>query len=89
MTSDQLKAFIEKVKADNSLQLRLKTAETDADWVAIAKEEGFTISVEEYKQGTIEITEEEMEGIAGGGTCWIGKTKKVCHFDSQHYIWEC
>jgi predicted ribosomally synthesized peptide with nif11-like leader len=41
MSEEQLKAFIEKVKADSSLQERLKSA-SDADAVvAIAKEAGF------------------------------------------------
>ncbi|WP_115121539.1 Nif11-like leader peptide family natural product precursor [Synechococcus sp. UW105] len=89
MTVDQLKSFIEKVKNDRALQLRLKAVETDADWCAIAKEEGFSISVQDYRKGCDELTDEEMEGIAGGGTCWCGKTKKVCRFDSKDWIWEC
>ena len=73
MSEEQLKAFIEKVKADTSLQEKLKAA-SDADAVvAIAKEAGFSISAEDYAS---ELSDEELEGAAGGGNTngyWGGK----------------
>ena len=66
MSEEQLKAFLEKVKADTSLQEKLNGA-SDADAVvAIAKEEGFMISAEDLKTAQSEISEEELEGAAGG-----------------------
>ena len=63
MSEEQLKAFLEKVKADTSLQEKLKAA-SDADAVvAIAKEAGFSISAEDYAS---ELSDEELEGAAGG-----------------------
>ena len=63
MSEEQLKAFLEKVKADTSLQEKLKAA-SDADGVvAIAKEAGFSISAEDYAS---ELSDEELEGAAGG-----------------------
>ena len=45
---------------------KLKAA-GDADAVvAIAEAEGFVISVEELKKSQAEISEEELEGVAGG-----------------------
>ena len=68
MSEEQLKAFLEKVKADTSLQEKLKAA-VDADAVtAIAKEAGFSISADDLKKAQSEISEEELEGVAGGGT---------------------
>ena len=76
MSEEQLKAFIEKVKADTSLQEKLK-ADADADAVvAIAKEAGFSISADDLKQAqSTELSAEELEGVAGGqgsfcGGCW-------------------
>ena len=47
MSEEQLKAFLEKVKSDTSLQEKLKAA-ADADAVtAIAKEAGFSISADD------------------------------------------
>ena len=66
MSEEQLKAFLEKVKADTSLQEKLKAA-ADADAVtAIAKEEGFSISADDLTKAQSELSEEELEGVAGG-----------------------
>ena len=67
MSEEQLKAFLEKVKADTSLQEKLKAA-SDADAVvAIAKAAGFTITTEVLNSDSqTELTEDELEGVAGG-----------------------
>ena len=68
MSEEQLKAFIEKVKGDTSLQEKLKTA-ADADAVtAIAKEAGFSISADDINKAQSELSDEELEGVAGGVT---------------------
>ena len=71
MSEEQLKAFLEKVKADTSLQEKLKAA-SDADGVvAIAKEAGFKISAEDLKNAQVtELSDEELEGADGGGVAW-------------------
>ena len=67
MSEEQLKAFLEAVKADAGLQEKLNAA-TDADAVvAIAKEVGFVISTGELQRAQAEISEEDLEGVAGGG----------------------
>ena len=66
MSEEQLKAFLEAVKADEDLLEKLKAA-GDADAVVvIAKAAGFLISVDEIKKAQSEISEEELEGVAGG-----------------------
>ncbi|QNI54377.1 nif11-like leader peptide domain protein [Synechococcus sp. BIOS-E4-1] len=66
MSEEQLQAFLEKVKSDNSLQEKLKAA-TESDAVsAIAKEAGFSISADDLKKVQSEVSEEELEGAAGG-----------------------
>ena len=67
MSEEQLKAFLERVKADNSLQEKLKAA---TDWdsvVAIANDAGFMISAIELKKAQSELSEKELEVVAGGG----------------------
>ena len=69
MSEEQLKAFLEKVKADTSLQEKLKAA-SDADAVvAIAKEAGFSISADDLTKAQSEVSDEDLENAAGGG--WI------------------
>ena len=66
MSEEQLKAFLEKVKADTSLQEKLNEA-ADADAVVeIAKEAGFSITAEDMQSSTVELSDEELEGAAGG-----------------------
>jgi len=69
MSEEQLKAFLGAVKADAGLQEKLKAA-ADADAVvAIAKAAGFVIAAEELMKTQEEVSEEEMEGVAGGVWC--------------------
>jgi len=66
MSEEQLKAFIAKVKADTSLQEQLKAE--GADVVAIAKAAGFSITTEELKAHRQNLTDAELERVAGGTT---------------------
>ena len=66
MSEEQLKAFLEKVKADTSLQEKLKAA-ADANAVtAIAKEAGFNVSADDLTKAQSELSDQELEGVAGG-----------------------
>ncbi|WP_114992930.1 Nif11-like leader peptide family natural product precursor [Synechococcus sp. UW179A] len=69
MSEEQLKAFIEKVKADTSLQEKLKAAADSDAVLAIAKEAGFSISADDLTKAQSEISEEGLEGAAGGVPC--------------------
>ena len=67
MSEEQLKAFLEAVKADAGLQGKLKAA-GDADAVlAIAKEAGFVITAEELEWAQAEISQDELAGLIGAG----------------------
>ena len=75
MSEEQLKAFLEKVKGDTSLQEKLKAA-GDADAVlAIAKEAGFMISVGDFKMTQSKTEDDELESAAGG--------KSSCDYGSK------
>ena len=66
MSEEQLKAFLEKVKDDTSLQEKLNSA-SDADAVAaIAKDAGFMISAEDLKKAQSELSDDELEVVLGG-----------------------
>ncbi|WP_114994504.1 Nif11-like leader peptide family natural product precursor [Synechococcus sp. UW179A] len=69
MSEEQLKAFLEKVKADTSLQEKIKAAADANTVVTIAKEAGFSISAEDLKKTHAELTVEELENVTGG-TAW-------------------
>ena len=62
MSEEQLKAFLEKLKVDTSLQEKLKAAADNDAVAAIAQEAGFSISADDLKKAKSEIPEEELEG---------------------------
>ena len=73
MSEEQLKAFLEKVKGDTSLEEKLKAAADANAVLAIAKEAGFSISADDLTKDQSELSEEELEGVAGGfGACEFG-----------------
>ena len=76
MSEEQLKAFLEKVKADTSLQEKLKAAADDNAVVAIAKESGFSISADDLMKADADLSEEELES-ASGGRCIVTRIRPV------------
>ena len=66
MSEEQLKAFLEKVKTDSSLQEKLKAAKDDNAVADIANEAGFSISADDITNSQSELSEEELEGGDGG-----------------------
>lgn len=79
MSEEQLKAFLEAVKADSGLQEKLKAAGDVDAVVAIAKAAGFTISADALK-AQAEVSEQELESVAGG-LCDV--------FQTQQSAWSC
>ena len=82
MSEEQLKAFLEAVKADAGLQEKLKAAAGADVVVVIAKEAGFVISAEIAKEvpGRQELSDEELESAAGGWCNW--KTRDDANHDN-------
>ena len=66
MSEEQLKAFLEKLKGDTSLQEKLKEAKCEGCVVDIAKEAGFSISADDWNKAQSEIEDAELEAAAGG-----------------------
>ena len=68
MSEEQLKAFLEKVQGDTSLQEKLKAEGADfVAIVAIAKAAGFSITTEDLNSHRqVELSDDELEAAAGG-----------------------
>ena len=74
MSEEQLKAFLEAVKADAGLQEKLNAAKDVDAVVAIAKAAGFVVTAEDLKKAQAGVSEEELESVAGGGYIRFGET---------------
>jgi predicted ribosomally synthesized peptide with nif11-like leader len=73
MSEEQLTALLAKLKDDAGLQEKLQgAADLDAA-VTLAKEAGFDVSKSDWlkyqTKETIELSDEELEGVAGGCVC--------------------
>ena len=77
MSEEQLKAFLEKVKADTELQEKLKAAASPEAAMEIAKAAGFAITSEDIQSmqsEPVELSDEDLEGAAGGMECCWART---------------
>ena len=78
MSEEQLKAFLEKVKGDTTLQEQLNAA-TNADVVVeIAKAAGFVISADDWNETQSDVSDEELEAAAGGRFKVKSITERAC-----------
>ena len=66
MSEEQLKAFWDAIQSDSALQQKLQGVTDLGAIVDIAKEAGFTISVEELEQAQKELSDEQLDGATGG-----------------------
>lgn len=66
MSDEQLKAFLDAIKADAGLQQKLKAAADQEEVAVIAKDAGFVVAAEDLKRMQVEISDQELEGVAGG-----------------------
>ena len=67
MSKEQLKAFLEKIKGDTSLQEKLKAADDADAVVAMAKDAGFMISADDLQPSLLRLSEADLEVISGAG----------------------
>ena len=74
MSEEQLAALLAKLKDDAGLQEKLKAAADLDAAIALAKEAGFDVSKADWlkyeAKQTLELSDEELEGVAGGFGCW-------------------
>ena len=68
MSEEQLKAFLAKVKGDESLQEQLRAATSPAVVVSIAEKAGFCLLIEDINSDMI-ISDYELETATGGMAC--------------------
>ena len=90
MSQEQLAALLAKIKEDAGLQETLKgAADLDAA-ITLAKDAGFDVSKADWlkyqAQQTLELSNEELEGVAGGGKADVKKEirRETMYFSFAH-----
>ena len=86
--TDNMKKFLEEASKDQAFVEKLSKAETSEAVIALAKEINFTLTVEDLKskETVSEISDDELEAVAGGDCCFCslggggkhGPTDKTC-----------
>lgn len=85
MSEEQLKAFMEAIKADAGLQEKLRVAADVDAVVAIAKDAGFLICAAEPHHPKAELSDKELEGVAGG-FCGMSDPLPIADNISQYVV---
>ena len=68
MSEERLKAFLEIVKLDESLQVRIKQSSNVHQFVALAKKLGHTFSIDDLKALIDEeLSDDDLNEARGGG----------------------
>ena len=91
MSEEQLTALLAKLKEDAGLQEKLRSAADLDAAIALAKEAGFDISkatwLKYQASQTIELSDEELEGVAGGFVfCALMSAKELA--DTEVHCWD-
>jgi predicted ribosomally synthesized peptide with nif11-like leader len=81
MSDEQLKAFLEHVKADAELQAKLNATENQEAVLEIAKNAGFSLEARHLETFYFEISDEELAEATGGGGC--SQTRPIVNLFSQ------
>ena len=79
MSADQLKLLLEAVQADSSLHEKLNAATSAEEAVAMAKDAGFAISVEEVKLGK-DVSCDQLADLYGGNANQIASLEAGMKF---------
>jgi predicted ribosomally synthesized peptide with nif11-like leader len=90
MSAEQLTAFWAAVEADECLQEKLKGARDADAAVAVAKEAGFDVSkadlLEYQAQQTLELSDEDLEKVAGGNFASAGDYRRFQYNPPPSYF---
>ncbi len=67
MSIESAKAFIESVQTDEEFRERMKDAADKEARIALVNAEGFDFSEEDIKAVKSELSDDELDAVAGGG----------------------
>ena len=68
---DSAKAFIEKMKSDEGFHNRVMAIKGVDERLQFMSSEGFDFTQDEIKQVTEELSDEQLDAVAGGGDGWL------------------
>jgi predicted ribosomally synthesized peptide with nif11-like leader len=82
MSVEHARLFIEKMKSDEAFAKRVMAIEDVAERLACIQSEGFACNEAEIKEVSSELSDEELDGAAGGEWCFLD----FCHTKALYNI---
>ena len=67
MSVESAKLFIEKLKTDEGFAKKVKECKDSEARISLVKESGFDFTIEEIKGIQGELSDDELDAVAGGG----------------------
>lgn len=84
MSKEAVLEFVQKVSADESLEAEIETAiagkqgtEAATAIAGVGSKHGYTFTIEELEAQREELSDEDLEEVAGGGSVSIGGRRGV------------
>lgn len=72
MSIESAKAFLDRMKTDEEFAKKVIACKNADTRMAYIKNEGFDFTVAEINTVKDELSEEELDLVAGGGDSWLG-----------------
>lgn len=69
MSIQSAKTFVERIKTDEEFSKKIKECKNREERMAFVKAAGFDFSIEEIKKVEEEISDGELDMVAGSGDC--------------------
>ena len=87
MSIESAKAFIERMETDEEFSERVKSVADQDERSALVKTEGFDFSTEDIKAVKSGLSDEELDGISGGGQshCNVSRHVRTFCMPPQHF----
>ncbi len=80
MSIESAKAFLERVKDDEDFRKELEEQASAEERIKFAKAQGFDFTKEEIDSLKDELSDDQMDAVAGGGWCWMWN--ETCYAES-------
>lgn len=72
MSIESAKAFLDRMKTDEEFAKKVTACKNADTRMAYIKNEGFDFTVAEINTVKDELSDEELDLVAGGGSSWLG-----------------
>lgn len=69
MSVESAKSYVERLKTDEDFAKLVGELKSSEERMAFAKSSGFDFSAEDVKEISSELSDDELDGVAGAG-CW-------------------